>query len=86
MNALDQQYADRNRQRFDAVAHTEPTDLDEMRAAIDEHLAYLDAHAADCTASAQTAGPLYQACLVGAASAYAEVAAELRNTLRMEQP
>jgi transcriptional regulator with XRE-family HTH domain len=27
MNALDQQYVDRNEQRFDAVAHTEPTDI-----------------------------------------------------------
>jgi hypothetical protein len=46
MNALDQQYADRNRQRFNTVADTEPTDLDEMRAAIAAHLAYLDRNAA----------------------------------------
>jgi hypothetical protein len=85
MNALDQQYADRNQQRFDAVAHTEPTDLDEMRAAIAEHLAYLDDAARDCTEAARR-GTSMSELFDAAASVYAEVAAELRNTLGMEQP
>jgi hypothetical protein len=86
MNALDQQYADRNQQRFDAVAHTEPTDLDEMRAAIAEHLAYLDASAKDCAKDARSAAPDRALRMQEAAAVFAEVAAELRNTLRMEQP
>jgi phage terminase Nu1 subunit (DNA packaging protein) len=86
MNALDQQYADRNQQRFDAVAHTEPTDLDEMRAAIAEHLAYLDAAAKDCTDMIKRSMPGLAIAMEQAAAVYAEVAAELRNTLRMEQP
>jgi hypothetical protein len=86
MNALDQQYADRNQQRFDAVAHTEPTDLDEMRAAIAEHLAYLDGQAADCERSARCGSLVNELRMESAASVFAEVAAELRNTLRTEQP
>ena len=82
MNALDQQYVDRNEQRFDAVAHTEPSDIDEMNAAIAQHLKYLDTNAADCTKSAQRGdGSIHMDI---AASVYEEVAAELRNTLGMD--
>ena len=84
MNALDQQYADRNQQRFDKVADTEPNDLDEMVAALNGHLAYLDAAAKDCADSARRATPLRATQMREAASVYEEVAAELRHTLRME--
>jgi|TARA_R110000764_G_C10789196_1_gene357337 hypothetical protein len=82
MNSLDQQYVDGNEQRFAAVAHTEPSDAAEMRAAIARHLTYLEESSADCTKSAQRGdGSSHMAT---AASVYAEVAAELRNTLGMD--
>jgi hypothetical protein len=84
MNALDQQYIDRNEQRFAAVAHTEPSDLDGMRAAIAQHLEYLDTAADDCTKSVRWSPPLRAERMQAAASTYAEVAAELRNALGMD--
>ena len=82
MNALDQQYVDRNEQRFAAVAHTEPSDLDDMRAVIAQHLEYLDTAADDCAKSAQRGdGSIHMAT---AADVYAEVAAELRLALGMD--
>jgi hypothetical protein len=87
MNALDQQYVDGNEQRFNKVADSEPTDLDEMVAALNGHLAYLDGQAAACTDSASRETNRSQHIwMASAASVYEEVAAELRHTLRMEQP
>ena len=81
MNALDQQYIDRNEQRFAAVAHTEPSDLD-IFDAIAQHLRYLDTAADDCAKSAQRGdGSIHMAT---AADVYAEVAAELRLALGMD--
>jgi hypothetical protein len=56
--------------------------VDRFNEAIQKHLAYLDAQAIACTSSAKTAAPLHQACLVGSASTYEEVAAELRRSLQ----
>ena len=85
MNALDQQYVDRNEQRFDAVAHTEPTNIAEMRAALNGHLAYLDGQAAACTDSAsRDLARSEHIWMASAASVYEEVAAELRHTLGMD--
>ena len=70
MNALDQQYIDRNEQRFAAVAHTEPGDLD-IFDVIAQHLKYLDTAADDYAKSAQrgdgsihmaTAADVYAGC------------------------
>ena len=67
---------------FDAVAHTEPTNIAEMRAVIAKHLKYLDESSAACTASAQRGnGSTHMAT---AASVYDEVAAELRIVLGMD--
>ena len=83
MNALDQQYIDRNEQRFAAVAHTEPSDLD-IFDVIAQHLEYLDTAADDCTKTAKWSPPLRAERMQAAASTYAEVAAELRNALGMD--
>ena len=81
MNALDQQYIDRNEQRFAAVAHTEPGNPD-IFDAIAQHLRYLDTAADDCAKSAQRGdGSIHMAT---AADVYAEVAAELRLALGMD--
>ena len=60
------------------------TDLDEMRAAIAQHLEYLDTAADDCTKTAKWSPPLRAERMQAAASTYAEVAAELRHALALE--
>jgi hypothetical protein len=60
------------------------TDVAAITAAVTEHLAYLDGQSSDCTESAKQSTPIRAAMMKQAASVYAEVAAELRNTLGME--
>ena len=83
MNALDQQYIDRNKQLFAAVAHTEPGSID-IFDVIAQYLEYLDTAAVACTESVRWAPPLRAERMRAAASTYAEVAAELRNALGMD--
>jgi hypothetical protein len=60
--------------------------VEDVYEAITEHLAYLDGQAADCERSARCGSLVNELRMESAASVFAEVAAELRNTLGLEQP
>jgi hypothetical protein len=60
--------------------------VEDVYEAIAAHLAYLDRNAADYTAAAKRRAQPFRTEMGIAAGVYAEVAAELRNTLGLEQP